>query len=52
MKSIREENVRVVSWGPEVGAGVRKGPGLNTKTSTSNGIEVRVRGEGDVEFGV
>lgn len=24
---------RVVSWGPEVGAGVRKGPGVNTKTS-------------------
>lgn len=43
---------RVVSWGPKVGAGVKKGPGVNTKTGMSNGIEVRVRGEGDVEFGV
>lgn len=29
-----------------------KGPGMNTKTSSRNGIEVRVRGEGHVEFDV
>lgn len=51
MSPLERRMCRVVSWGPGEGTG-EKGPGMNTKTSSRNGIEVRVRGEGHVEFDV